>query len=158
HRRSTLPGAVALLSAGAPEWANRRPGPGCRAGAGAAAPGRGEGDLTPGFQPSGTPTSESNPLMPRILAFAEAREGTIRPVAREAVAAARALTAAGDEVEAVVLGGAGVGGEAAGLGSVGASRVHVGESDALKAYSPEAYTTVLAGLVRSGDYRAVVFP
>ncbi|HEX6926241.1 MAG TPA: electron transfer flavoprotein subunit alpha/FixB family protein [Longimicrobiaceae bacterium] len=96
--------------------------------------------------------------MPRILAFAEAREGTIRPVAREAVAAARALAAAGDEVEAVVLGGAGVGGEAAGLGSVGASRVHVGESDALKAYSPEAYTTVLAGLVRSGDYRAVVFP
>ena len=97
--------------------------------------------------------------MPNILAFGEARDGAVRPVAREAVAAATALAGTtGAVVEAVVLGGPGVGAEAAELGRVGARRVHVGEAESLGKYSPEAYTTLLARLVKGGDYDAVVFP
>jgi electron transfer flavoprotein alpha subunit len=97
--------------------------------------------------------------MPSILAFAEARDGVLRPVARETLAAASALAGAlGGTVEAVVLGGMGVGAGAAELGRVGAVRVHVGESEALARYSAEAYTALLTRLVQGGGYDAVVFP
>ena len=97
--------------------------------------------------------------MPSILAFAEARNGSIRPVARQTVAAAKALAEKlGGTVDAVVIGGAGIGAAAAELGRVGAARVHVGESEALGRYTAEGYTAVLAKLVPAGGYDAVVFP
>jgi electron transfer flavoprotein alpha subunit len=94
-----------------------------------------------------------------ILAFAEARDGSIRPVAGETIAAARVLgDAMGGTVEAVVLGGDGVAGGAAGLGRFGAAKVHVGESDALGRYSAEAYTTLIARVAKEGEFAAIVFP
>jgi electron transfer flavoprotein alpha subunit len=97
--------------------------------------------------------------MPSVLAFAEARDGALRSVARETVAAAKALAGPlGAVVEAVVLGGEGVGAAVAELGRVGASRVHVGESDALGRYSAEAYTSLLTRLIQAAEYDAVVFP
>lgn len=97
--------------------------------------------------------------MAGILSFAEAREEGIRKVAHEGVTAARMLAdAAGQEVDAVVLGGPGAGKDAAELGHYGADRVLVGESEALVGYSADGYTTVLVELIRSRGYTAVVFP
>ena len=97
--------------------------------------------------------------MPSILAFAEAREGAVRPVAREAVAAARQLASQlGGEVEGIVLGGPGVAESARALGACGAVRVYAGESEALSRYSAEAYTTLLVRFIRENPCAAVVFP
>ena len=97
--------------------------------------------------------------MAGILAFAEAREGEVRRIAHETIAAARAVgDLLGAEVHAVVLGGGGVGSGAAALSSFGADLIHVGESDALARYSPEGYTTVVTNLVREQGFDAVIFP
>jgi electron transfer flavoprotein alpha subunit len=97
--------------------------------------------------------------MAAIFAFAEAREGEVRKVAREVVTAARRLAdATGGEVHAVVLGGQGVGGGAAELGRFGADVVFVAESDALDPYSPEAYTTVVCDFLKEHGCDVALFP
>lgn len=97
--------------------------------------------------------------MPGIFAFAEAREGEIRKIAWETVTAARSVAdQTGEEVHAVVLGGAGVGGSAGDLGRYGADRVFVGESDALAHYSPEGFTTVVVNFIREHACSAAIFP
>src|SRR5690606_34173403 len=69
--------------------------------------------------------------MPKILAVAEQRDGALRNVSREVVAAARKVAdALGGEVHALVLGPAGVGDGAGDLGRYGADKVWVGEDDA----------------------------
>ena len=97
--------------------------------------------------------------MAGILAFAEAREGELRKVAREVVTAARQVAdSLGGEVHAVVLGGAGVGGAAGELGTYGADDVFVGESDALSRYSAEGYTTVLVNFIKEHGCTVAIFP
>ena len=97
--------------------------------------------------------------MPNILAFAELRDGELKKVAREVVSAARVLAdQLGGEVDAVALGPSGTGNAISDLGGFGADRIHVGESDALRHYSPEAFTTVLVDLLRSGSFATAVFP
>lgn len=95
----------------------------------------------------------------RILAWAEQRDGALRGVAREAVAAARILADGLEaEVETVLLGPPGVGEAAARLGAVGADRVRVAEAEAFARYHPEAAVRALAALAEEGECRAAVFP
>jgi electron transfer flavoprotein alpha subunit len=94
-----------------------------------------------------------------ILAFAEQKDGEIRGVAAEVVSVAASRAGElGGQAHAVVLGGAGIGEGAAGLGAYGAEIVRVAESDSLATYNPEVYATVVAEIARSGNYDAVLFP
>lgn len=97
--------------------------------------------------------------MPKVLAVAEQRDGALRGVSAEVVTAARVVVdGVGGEVDVVVAGPPGVAGEAGGLGRYGAERVWVVESDALRLYSPEGMTEIVAELIRGQDYYAVLFP
>ncbi|CAN5683326.1 electron transfer flavoprotein subunit alpha/FixB family protein [soil metagenome] len=97
--------------------------------------------------------------MAGIFAFAEARDGEVRKVAHEVVTAARQVAdQMGEEVHAVALGGGGTGGGAAALGSFGADKIFVGESEALARYSPEGYATVITNFIREHGCRVAIFP
>jgi electron transfer flavoprotein alpha subunit len=92
--------------------------------------------------------------MARILAVCETKNGALRKVSREAVAAARALAAAmGASVDAIVL-GAGTP-ETAGLGEAGADRVLVASHDSFDRYAPDGYAATIAAQAKDG-YAAVV--
>ncbi|MCT4784744.1 MULTISPECIES: electron transfer flavoprotein subunit alpha/FixB family protein [Exiguobacterium] len=79
----------------------------------------------------------------KALVLAEAREGALRNVSFEAIAAAKQLT---DDVTAVVIGDH-VQSLAQELGEYGASRVLVVEDDRLKHYTPDGYGQVLRQLI-----------
>ena len=97
--------------------------------------------------------------MADVLAFAEQREGQIGSVAREAVSLAAKLAAGLDgSAHALLLGAPGLSAVAGALGGAGASRVHVGEHEALGEYNPEGYAEIVAGHIRAGGYGAVIFP
>ena len=93
--------------------------------------------------------------MPNILIFAESRAGTVRKVAFELLAAAKAL-AAGGEVHAVLAGAYGIGSQAASLTEHGADVIYVTEHAALGEYNAEALAALLAERSKAG-YRAVLF-
>ncbi|UCF20738.1 MAG: electron transfer flavoprotein subunit alpha/FixB family protein [Gemmatimonadota bacterium] len=94
-----------------------------------------------------------------ILAFAEHRGGTLRQAALETVTAARRVAdALGDDVIAVLLGPDGLAKEAERLGRFGADRVLLGKSDAFVEYAPEAFTILLADLIRERGVRAALLP
>ena len=83
-----------------------------------------------------------------IWFVAEQRDGTLRKVSFEAASSARRLADAMGATTAGILLGVGVAGEAAKLGAYGADKVYVCEHEALKNYTAEAYTGVIAGLVK----------
>lgn len=93
-----------------------------------------------------------------VLVVAEQRDGELRRVSLEALAAGRRLAdASGAEVHAVLVGAEGVAGLAAELGRFGADRVLVAEAPALARYAPEAYARVIADATRGKGYFAVIF-
>jgi electron transfer flavoprotein alpha subunit len=96
--------------------------------------------------------------MAKILAFAEARGGTIRKVGLEAISAARACVDAGGggEVHALIVGAPGIAATAASLGEYGADVVVVVEHPAFALYNAEATAAVVADQLRNG-YRMGVF-
>ena len=97
--------------------------------------------------------------MPGIFAFAETRDGELRKVSYEVVTGARRLAdALGTETHGVLLGPPGVGSAAGELAKYGADRVFVGESGAFDRYSPEGFTTVIAGFVEEHGCDAALFP
>jgi electron transfer flavoprotein alpha subunit len=97
--------------------------------------------------------------MPGIFAFIEARDGEVRRVSHEVLTAARKVAdGLGDEVHALAIGGAGVGGAAAGLGRYGADRIFVAESEALARYSSEGYAGVATDFIREHACRVAIFP
>ncbi|WP_214842709.1 electron transfer flavoprotein subunit alpha/FixB family protein [Exiguobacterium sp. s150] len=79
----------------------------------------------------------------KALVLAEAREGALRNVSFEAIAAAKQLT---DDVTAVVI-GEDVKALANELGEYGAGRVLVVEDERLKHYTPDGYGQVLRQLI-----------
>jgi electron transfer flavoprotein alpha subunit len=90
-----------------------------------------------------------------ILAVTEQREGALRKVSLEAVAAARLLAdGLGDTVDAVVLGAGAVQG-AEGLGAAGADRVLTADHPDFGLYNPDGYAATVASI--GGGYRAIVF-
>ncbi len=93
-----------------------------------------------------------------VLAIAEQRDGKVRSGANEVVTVAAALAEGlGGSAHALVLGGAGVGEHAGGLGTFGAEVVRVGEDSALEGHVPEIHAAVIAEVVASHDYTAVLF-
>ena len=93
-----------------------------------------------------------------VLAIAELRDGKIRPVANEVVAAAAAVAEGlGGSAHALVLGGTGIGDHTGDLGSFGAAVVRVGADAALERGTPETHAAVIAEAVTSHGYVAVLF-
>ena len=88
----------------------------------------------------------------KALVLAEAREGALRNVSFEAIAAAKQLT---DDVTAVVIGDH-MQSLAQELGEYGASRVLVVEDDRLKHYTPDGYGQVLRQLIEQENPEMIV--
>ena len=93
--------------------------------------------------------------MASILAVTEQRQGALRKVSWETVAAARLIAdAMGATVDAIVLGAGPVDG-AAGLGAAGADRVLMATHAAFGLSNPDGYAATIASI--GGSYAAVVF-
>ncbi len=91
----------------------------------------------------------------RVLAVTEQRDGALRKISREVIAAARALAdASGGTVDALVLGDGAVRGMEE-LGAVGADRVLHGSHAAFKLGSPDGTTAVVSSI--GANYGAIVF-
>ncbi len=89
--------------------------------------------------------------MPKVLVFAEIKDGSLKKSSAEAVAAAREL----GEVEAIAI-GKGAGSAAEELGSLGVAKVHVVEDDSLSTYNQEAYASALASAAKKISPVAVI--
>ena len=97
--------------------------------------------------------------MAKVLAVVEQKDGQLKKVSEEIVTAARKVAdGIGGEVDAVVVGGPGVGEAAKSLGTYGADRVIAVESDALASYNPQGYAEALAERAKAEEYFAVLFP
>lgn len=96
--------------------------------------------------------------MAGILAIAEQRDGTLRRISEEVVAAAAQVAEKlGGDVHALLAGPAGAGSLAAQLGKAGAAKVLVAENDAFKQYNAEALSSLIADQVRKNNYDVVIF-
>jgi electron transfer flavoprotein alpha subunit len=94
-----------------------------------------------------------------ILAYAETRDGGLRPVAGEVVSAARAMAdPSGGEVVALVTGGPGSGEAATALSRHGADRILTCEAPALSLYQPDATVALIASICADLEPAAVLFP
>lgn len=92
--------------------------------------------------------------MPTILAVTEQRNGALRKVSQEVVAAARRLAGNDGTVAALVLGGSGVSGTEA-LGQAGADKILLAARDDFALYNPDGYAATIAAV--APGYDAVVF-
>jgi len=93
--------------------------------------------------------------MPNVLAILEQRDGTLKKVSHEVLAAARILAdGMGGEAHGLLIGGSGVSGD--GLGAFGADTVFVAAAEGLERYQPDRYAAVAAAQVGAGDYGAVM--
>lgn len=90
--------------------------------------------------------------MGNILTIAEQRNGELRKVSFEMIAAAKKI---GGTVETVLL-GSGVAGLAEKLGHFGADKVYVAEHADLEHYSAEGYSKVIADLVKKTNPSVVL--
>jgi electron transfer flavoprotein alpha subunit len=97
--------------------------------------------------------------MATMFAFAESRDGALRKVAFEAVAAARqaADASGGGEVHALLVGAPGIAARAEELGRFGADVVTVVEHAGLEHYNPEVIADTAEARLRAGGYRAAFF-
>ncbi|MCC6317812.1 MAG: electron transfer flavoprotein subunit alpha/FixB family protein [Gemmatimonadaceae bacterium] len=96
--------------------------------------------------------------MSDVLVIAEARGGEPRKIALEALAVARPLAdQLGGSVHVLLAGAPGVGAGAVTLGAHGADAVLVAEHPGLVNYDAESQAALVAGRVKSGAYRVVVF-
>ncbi len=93
--------------------------------------------------------------MADILVVLEQRDGVLKRVSHEVLAAGRVLAdASGGQVHALAIGGPDLSGD--GLGAFGADRVVVVGDDAVKLYQPELYSATVTDQVQSGEYSAVI--
>ena len=96
--------------------------------------------------------------MAGILAIAEQREGALRKISEEAVAAAAQVAERfGGDVHALIAGPAGTASHAEKLGSLGAAKVFVAENDAFSQYNPDALSKLIAEHIRNNSYDVVIF-
>jgi electron transfer flavoprotein alpha subunit len=95
--------------------------------------------------------------MSGIWVFAELRDGKIIKVVNEMLNACKDIgSKLGEEVAAVLL-GSGVEPLAKDLGAMGAKKVFVADDPKLQAYTPEAYSKVLVGLVKQNQPSVLLF-
>jgi len=92
--------------------------------------------------------------MKKVLVLTEVRDGQLRNVSLEALAAAQTLAEGGEIVAAVV--GTDAGAHAATLGQHGATTVYTADHQALVQYTPDAYTQALTQLIELAAPDAVV--
>ena len=93
--------------------------------------------------------------MAAILAVTEQRQGALKKVSHEVLAAARRLAEGlGASVDALVLGGGEVEG-VDGLGPAGADRVRRADHADFGLYQPDGYAATIASV--AGEYAAIVF-
>ncbi len=90
----------------------------------------------------------------KTLVLAEVRDGNLRQVSYEAIAAGKKISEGGEVVS--VLLGEGVADQAEKLGHYGADRVLVAESESLKNYTPDAYKQVLKQIIDQESPEAIV--
>ncbi len=93
--------------------------------------------------------------MSKVLVLAESREGSLRNVSFEAIAAGKKISGGG-EVVAVLLGDA-AGEQAAELGAFGADRVVTVEHPHLKQYTSDGYGQALMAVIEQESPEAIVF-
>lgn len=93
--------------------------------------------------------------MSKVLVLAESREGSLRNVSFEAIAAGKKISGGG-EVVAVLLGDA-AGEQAAELGAFGADRVITVEHPHLKQYTSDGYGQALMAVIEQESPEAIVF-
>ena len=93
--------------------------------------------------------------MSKVLVLAESREGSLRNVSFEAIAAGKKVSGGG-EVVAVVLGDA-VGDQAAELAAFGADRIITVEHPHLKQYTSDGYGQALMAVIEQESPEAIVF-
>ena len=97
--------------------------------------------------------------MADVIAYAEFRDGALRPVARETVSAARALAdELGGGVVAVALGGPGSADAALELANFGADRILTAEHADLTNYHPDAAVQAIKSASEATEAAAIVFP
>ena len=94
--------------------------------------------------------------MPNVLAVLEQRDGALRSISEEILAAAK-LVADGvsGQVHALLIGGNAA--AASSLGGLGAEQIYAAEGDALTQYVPDVYAATVAERARAGGYFAVIF-
>ncbi len=93
--------------------------------------------------------------MAGVLVVAEQRDGKVKRIAHETLAAARVVaSAAGGEVHALVIGPRGA--SAAGLGNAGADKVELALDDALALYQGDRYAAIVAERVTAGGHAVVL--
>src|SRR5207302_5855055 len=85
--------------------------------------------------------------MAKVFVIAEHRDGRLKKSTFELLGAS---AAAGNETHAILLGD-GVSGMANELAHYGASKVHVGENPALKAYTGEAYSKAIVAFLKNAS-------
>jgi len=91
-----------------------------------------------------------------VLAFAEVRDGKLRQVAFETLAAAWLAAGPGDQIIAVML-GSGTASLADELLARGANRVYVVDHPVLQSYNPEAYLAALQKVIAAANPRILFF-
>lgn len=97
--------------------------------------------------------------MADVIAYAEMRDGTLRPVARETVSAARVLAdELGGNVVAVALGGPGSADAARELAGYGADRILTAENEAFANYDPDSAVRAIESIAGDTSPVAIVFP
>jgi electron transfer flavoprotein alpha subunit len=92
-----------------------------------------------------------------ILVFGEIRGGALKPIAREMITAAHALSAAGGGPVALALIGDGIDAAVEAARSLPVAKVFVARDAALAAYSSEGYTTALKSILDASGADTVLF-
>ncbi|MGF9825683.1 electron transfer flavoprotein subunit alpha/FixB family protein, partial [Brevibacillus agri] len=92
--------------------------------------------------------------MKKVLVLTEVRDGQLRNVSLEALAAAQALAEGGEIVAGVF--GADAAAHAPVLAQHGASTVYTADHEALAQYTPDAYTQALVQLIELASPDAVI--
>ncbi|UFJ39130.1 electron transfer flavoprotein subunit alpha/FixB family protein [Brevibacillus humidisoli] len=92
--------------------------------------------------------------MKKVLVLAEARDGQLRNVSFEALAAARTIADGGEIVAAAF--GPGADAYAAALGEHGSSKLYTISDESLANYTPDGYSQALVAVIREVDPDAIV--
>ncbi|WP_126428019.1 electron transfer flavoprotein subunit alpha/FixB family protein [Brevibacillus marinus] len=92
--------------------------------------------------------------MKKVLVLAEARDGQLRNVSLEALAAAR-IIAEGGEIAAAAF-GPGAEQHAAALGEHGAGKLYTISADALTNYTPDGYSQALTAVIEAANPDVIV--
>ncbi|MDD3652977.1 MAG: electron transfer flavoprotein subunit alpha/FixB family protein [Desulfotomaculaceae bacterium] len=92
-----------------------------------------------------------------IFVFAEVKDGKIKNVAYELLTASRKVADQTGEELAAVLFGKDVAGLVDSLGEYGADKVYVADDEKLAQYTTDAYSKVLADLIKENDPSTVLF-